>query len=193
VVPAENDPPIHLNDAFFADFRLTALPQPPRACIVCERILPLESYRRTKDGIREMCIECEGQEPQRKQERQRQEQLKRGIHRMVAAARSGTVKPPALAEIAAEMVNTYGGIASFCAAWKNDIDLSKPGSKTRLDAYATIVKIAGMAAADRRNELDLTTVREEDLEDAITNYVIQVLGEATGMDTEESPGADAAG
>lgn len=180
VLPEGIDP-----DDPFAGISIDLGPEPPQVCAVCERPRALSAFRRNKRGeIRTVCKDCEKQQPLLKEEEWKQERLQRGLHRLVMASRSDSAKCPGLVEILAEMMTLFDGPKEFAKRWFDAIAATNPGSKTQLDQFYAIMKMIGAAQAERREQADLAEVSEEELEEAISTYVLRVVR----SDDEDEPG-----
>jgi hypothetical protein len=172
-LPADLDP-----DDPFAGIEVDFGPPPPQVCTVCERPRPLEMFGKIgESGHRTICKECEKRAPALKDEEWKQERLRQGLHRLVMASRGNSAKCPDLDEVCGEMVKLFGGADEFAKRWFDAIQAAatkNPGSKTHLDQFYAIMKMIGAAQEGRREKEDLEQATEEQLEEAIASYVLNV-------------------
>ena len=168
-------------------------------CPECNRLLPHDAFDLDERGQPDvMCRECRATLPVRCEEaerrRRRQGQLEAGIHRLIAAAMLDKPSVPSVESLCAELFKKFDGVQGLATEWKADHDAAKPGSKTRLDNYRAMVRLAEIAATSRKDELDTATVSEDELNDAVARYAFRVIhvDGTRGAATEAATEADCA-
>lgn len=157
-------------------------------CGRCQRVLPGSEFRNrleTGRGRESVCKECLKENPGKKS--QKRKRIEQGIHRLLAATQQETVDVPTISRLASGLVKELGGVDSVIQQWATQIRAAKDGSKTKLDQYQFVFKMLAQVAQDRREELDVTKLSEEELERAIEGYALRILNpeDVAGDDGED--------
>ena len=113
------------------------------------------------------------------------ERIQRGIHRIVVAATAKRPSLPSVDVICAEMFEKMGGASGVASLWRLEYDKAKAGSKQRLDHFRALFNMCIEANKTRQEELDLATVSEDQLHEAISEYLEHTFRVVSPDDDEE--------
>ncbi|MEA3351199.1 MAG: hypothetical protein U9Q82_11295 [Chloroflexota bacterium] len=136
-----------------------------RQCATCGEMRPTTEFRDAPGApLFASCRKC------RKGELalldQRGKQVKNLAKQLVAEARGEYIKSPHITEINAEMFKQAGGVKEFCELWWEQIKeaiVTKAGSRTVLDQFTNISKLAKAATELRDSAPDVSYMTDEEL------------------------------
>lgn len=171
---------------------LLEVPGQQVVCRKCGKVKPKSEFSvHHGNSYRTTCKACRKDQGSPKLKR-----IEQGIHRLVASAQNTVIHAPSLAEMAGGLIAELGGIQAVIHQWATQIQLLQDGTRLKVEQYQFIFRMLQATAADRREELDVTQLSEEELERAITGYALRVLepedeGEEGDKDRLEREAAEA--
>ena len=116
---------------------------------------------------RDCCRRCAQMMRKRnKREGQRQRLAESRLKELISAARGQKINAPHVSEICEGMINTFGGVESFCNEWKLQIDIAmenRPGSKMVLDHFYTLFKMVATSTENRDTAPDVAGLSDDEL------------------------------
>jgi hypothetical protein len=116
-----------------------------------------------------VCKQCEAanvMEIQRQAEAQVTER-ENSLKMFVAKLRGDRIDAPHISEVCEQMFKRFGGVEAFSIEFHRQIQKAveaKPGSKTVLDAYYAVVKLALLSTENRLSAPDVADLDNEDIE-----------------------------
>jgi len=156
------------------------LPMPPgtdpdaKCCTTCFRREPDAKFSLSKGYKRNTCDTCRLTQRRQAAVEERQKRLRAGIGKLVSAALDETVRTPALRNIAAEMLDRYGGLGNFCEVWKDILDKvvkDQPKANITFRHLMGLLRILEEAAKEQQGDVEIAALSDEELELAIGDYV----------------------
>lgn len=165
-----------------------------RRCNFCGEWKPVTSFRLRDGGTyrSRRCNMCDKNSKKLNKNVARQEEIRRGVHRLIGAARGSQYDVPKIERMAHELVREFGGVEEFIAELVSTV--RETTGKIRIDGLMGCFKIIQSANQEKREDLDMARYTEEELEEAIRGYVLRVVGpEQFDDDGEEVCGDETAG
>lgn len=170
-------------------------------CKTCMRQFPREMFKEnlsSTDG-RDCCPDCRAVGATRQQRliRQKYGDGQEAIKNFISKIRAGALPVPDISELCAEMYKRFGGLEAFSVAYYQQIleaQKAKPGSKTVLDAYKSLVQLTQMSTQHRQSVAEATDMNDDEIEAEIYELLPRLLppemvvdGEVQAEETPATP------
>jgi hypothetical protein len=147
-------------------------------CIVCEKRLEPSQFTTNNKGVKvDVCKFCSATSKERAAELRKQQQIANGLKQLTKEAAKKTVSLPAVALVCATLydLHDYGGhkgVEGFCREWKDAA--MHAGPKQKLDYFTAVVRLTAEANRQQSEQIDWSTVTEEELDAALQDYMLRV-------------------
>ncbi len=160
----------------------------PHRCCRCNEIKECTEYQYDGAGdtpIRLYCFDCRKLEQEINEKKERVEKAKAMLSQLVDV--SGGKKPtPKIQEIAAELVEKFGGAGEFAACWYEHVSIAmknRPGSVGVLQHFVSMAKLI-QAANQQDTDEDIAHMTREQLEAESRRLMLETLLDSLEKDTK---------
>ena len=98
--------------------------------------------------------------------------------RMAASAKGKHIDSPHITELNAEMYALFGGVKGMARAWYDQIQIAvveRPGSKTTLDQFAELARLAKFSTEHRSSAPDVATLTDQELGEEMLKLAMDLI------------------